>query len=112
MGGERRWLSDSRQIRSNDMSDKHTGPCFCGTVAGEGTGAPEAMGYCHCASCRSWSAGPVNAFTLWKPTNVKVTKGAEFLGKFKKTDSRDRRFVNNCGGHPPTAHPVSGRPYV
>ena len=59
------------------MTDKHTGTCFCGAVAVEVTGAPEAMGYCHCRSCRSWSAGPVNAFTLWKPENVKVTQGAE-----------------------------------
>ena len=34
------------------------------------TGAPEGMGYCHCRSCRSWSGGPVNAFTLWKPEAV------------------------------------------
>src|SRR5207253_10783538 len=27
------------------------------TVCGE----PAAMGYCHCESCRSWSAGPVDA---------------------------------------------------
>jgi putative chitinase len=37
------------------------------------------MGFCHCRSCRSWSAGPVNAFTLWKPENVKVTKGADLI---------------------------------
>lgn len=87
------------------MTDKHTGTCFCGSVSIEVTGAPEAMGYCHCASCRSWSAGPVNAFTLWKPTNVKVTKGAEYLGKFKKTDSSDRQFCKKCGGHLLTDHP-------
>jgi hypothetical protein len=90
------------------MSDKHTGSCFCGSVNIEVTGAPEAMGYCHCASCRSWSAGPVNAFTLWKPTNVKVTKGAEYLGKFKKTDSSDRQFCKKCGGHLLTDHPGLG----
>ena len=66
------------------MTDKHTGTCFCGAVEVEVTGAPEAMGYCHCSSCRSWSAAPVNAFTLWKPENVKVTKGAEFVGTLHK----------------------------
>lgn len=54
-----------------------SGKCFCGAVEIEVSGAPEAMGYCHCSSCRSWSAAPVNAFTLWEPQNVKVTKGAE-----------------------------------
>lgn len=36
----------------------------------EVSGAPEAMGYCHCSACRSWSAGPANAFTLWKPESL------------------------------------------
>ena len=90
------------------MSDKHTGTCFCGAVAVEVTGSPEAMGYCHCSSCRSWSAGPVNAFTLWKPQNVKVTKGAEQLGRFKKTPTSDRQFCVKCGGHVMTEHPTFG----
>jgi hypothetical protein len=58
----------------------HKGECFCGTVKVEVTGEPAAMGYCHCQSCRTWSAGPVNAFTLWKPENVRVTEGARHLG--------------------------------
>ena len=33
----------------------HKGRCFCGAVTIEVTGEPEAMGYCHCESCRSWS---------------------------------------------------------
>lgn len=90
------------------MADKHTGTCFCGAVEVEATGAPEAMGYCHCSSCRSWSAGPVNAFTLWKPGNVKVTKGAQFIGHFKKTDMSDRQFCTKCGGHLMTDHPPLG----
>src|SRR6195256_4963705 len=108
MGAERRWLSDSRQIRSNDMSDKHTGTCFCGAVAVEVTGAPEGMGYCHCSSCRSWSAGPVNAFTLWKPEAVKVTRGADQLGMYQKTPVSQRQFCKACGGHVMTNHPPLG----
>jgi hypothetical protein len=44
--------------------ETHRGSCFCGAVELTVTGAPEVMGYCHCSSCRKWSAGPVNAFTL------------------------------------------------
>jgi hypothetical protein len=87
------------------MSNTHQGACFCGAVEIEVTGSPEGMGYCHCASCRSWSAGPVNAFTLWKPENVKVTKGAEHVGRFMKNESSDRQFCTRCGGHLMTAHP-------
>lgn len=90
------------------MTDKHFGACFCGAVQIEVAGAPEAMGYCHCASCRSWSAGPVNAFTLWKPENVKVTRGAEFIGHFAKTEKSDRQFCKQCGGHMMTHHPTFG----
>ena len=90
------------------MTDKHIGTCFCGAVEVEVTGAPEAMGYCHCRSCRSWSAGPVNAFTLWKPENVRVSKGEEFVGKFMKTPVSDRKFCTKCGGHLMTDHPPLG----
>jgi hypothetical protein len=88
------------------MTKTTTGACFCGAVEIEVTGTPEGMGYCHCASCRSWSAGPVNAFTLWKPENVKVTKGADLVGHFAKTENSDRRFCQRCGGHLMTQHPL------
>jgi hypothetical protein len=90
------------------MADVHRGTCFCGAVEVEVTGAPEAMGYCHCGSCRSWSAGPVNAFTLWKPENVQVTRGAELLGSFSKTEASVRQFCTRCGGHVMTDHPGFG----
>ena len=86
----------------------HTGQCFCGAVEIQVNGAPEAMGYCHCNSCRSWSAAPVNAFTLWKPENVKVTKGAEFVGHFMKTEKSDRQYCTKCGGHLMNHHPLLG----
>jgi hypothetical protein len=90
------------------MNQQHTGTCFCGAVEVQVTGAPEGMGYCHCASCRSWSGGPVNAFTLWKPENVKVTRGAESVGHFQKTPMSDRQFCTRCGGHLMTNHPTLG----
>ena len=86
----------------------HTGTCFCGAVEVQVSGDPEGMGYCHCRSCRSWSGGPVNAFTLWKPENVKVTKGNESMAGFKKTAISDRRFCTKCGGHLMTVHPTLG----
>jgi len=90
------------------MSATHAGTCFCGAVQVETTGNPEAMGYCHCGSCRSWSAGPVNAFSLWKPDNVRVTRGAEHVGHFAKTANSDRQFCTLCGGHLMTWHPPFG----
>ena len=86
----------------------HKGRCFCGAVEIETQGDPAAMGYCHCGSCRSWSASPINAFTLWKAQNVRVTKGAEHLGKFMKTEASNRQFCKRCGGHLMTDHPLLG----
>jgi hypothetical protein len=86
----------------------YTGSCFCGAVQIEATGTPEAMGYCHCNSCRSWSGGPVNAFTLWKPDAVKVMAGAEHLATFQKTPISQRQYCMKCGGHLMTNHPTLG----
>ena len=86
----------------------HKGKCFCGAVEIAVIGDPVAMGYCHCDSCRSWSTSPVNAFTLWKPENVTVTKGAELVGHFMKTKRSDRQYCTLCGGHLMNHHPVMG----
>jgi len=83
----------------------HKGECFCGAVQIEVTGEPEAMDYCHCRSCRSWSGGPVNAFSLWKPDAVKITSGAEHVATFAKTPMSERKFCNKCGGHLMANHP-------
>ncbi len=87
------------------MPEEHKGRCFCGAVEVTVTGAPAGMGYCHCASCRSWSAGPVNAFTLWDPGNVEITKGAEHVATFNKTPNSDRKWCKKCGGHLMAGHP-------
>ncbi len=92
------------------MSDTYQGACFCGAVMIEATGSPQAMGYCHCASCRSWSASPVNAFTLWAPeaVTVTVTKGEDKIGTYAKTPVSERQFCTECGGHIMSRHPTFG----
>jgi hypothetical protein len=89
------------------MEDKpnYQGACFCGAVQLEVTGAPEAAGYCHCGSCRKWSAGPINGFTLWKPSAVRVTRGSEHIASFSKTPHSIRKWCSKCGGHLFTEHP-------
>ncbi|MDH4109235.1 MAG: GFA family protein [Gammaproteobacteria bacterium] len=84
---------------------EYQGQCFCGAVHIKATGEPFAMGYCHCKDCRHWSAGPVNAFTLWQRDAVKVTKGADKLATYKKTDASHRQYCTKCGGHVMTDHP-------
>jgi len=100
-------LVSSGQQGHSDMTT-YKGNCFCGAVEIEAQGDPEGMGYCHCSSCRSWSAAPVNAFTLWKAQNIRVTRGAELIGKFVKTEMSQRQYCRRCGGHLMTDHPPLG----
>jgi hypothetical protein len=86
----------------------YKGRCFCGAVEVRVTGQPAAMGYCHCTSCREWAAAPVNAFSLWPPSAVSVTRGAELVGSFSKTERSVRKWCKKCGGHLFTEHPVWG----
>ena len=86
----------------------YNGSCFCGAVQFTVTGEPAAMGYCHCDSCRTWSAGPVNAFTLWKPEAVEITRGADNIGTYNKTPNSYRKWCKTCGGHVFTEHPGMG----
>lgn len=86
----------------------YQGSCFCGAVEFTVSGEPAAMGYCHCESCRRWSAAPVNAFTLWKPEAVQVTRGADNIGSYNKTPQSLRKWCKLCGGHIFTEHPGMG----
>lgn len=90
------------------MAASHKGECFCGAVHLEVSGEPAGMGYCHCRSCRSWSGGPVNAFTLWKPDAVRVAAGAENIATFQKMEISQRQYCAKCGGHLMTNHPTLG----
>jgi len=97
--------ADASGTASGVAGQTYAGRCFCGAVELTVTGQPAAQGICHCASCRSWSASPVNAFTLWQPDAVKVTRGADKVGVFNKTPKSSRKFCTQCGGHLLTEHP-------
>lgn len=86
----------------------YSGQCFCGTVKFRVSGTPVGMGYCHCESCRSWSASPVNGFTLWDPQNLEITEGAGHVGEYHKTENSHRKFCTKCGGHLMNDHPGMG----
>lgn len=83
----------------------YRGECFCGAVQFEVSGEPAAAGYCHCDSCRYWSAGPVNAFSLWPPGALRVTRGEDKVAAYRKTPKSVRKWCKNCGGHLFTEHP-------
>jgi hypothetical protein len=83
----------------------YRGKCFCNAVEFRVSGAPAAMGYCHCSACREWSAGPINGFSLWQPNSVQVIKGADKIGTYNRTPKSARKWCTLCGGHLFTEHP-------
>ncbi len=98
-----------------NQTTTHQGHCFCGAVKFTLTDQPEVMAYCHCDSCRQWSAGPVSAFTLWKPTSMHITQGANNVALFDQNPLSDdqtvvskRVWCKTCGGHLYTDHPTMG----
>ena len=79
--------------------------CSCGAVQLEIEGDPAVQAYCHCSSCRGWLGAPIHAATLWPTPNVKVVKGADKLGVYKKTEASHRQFCTSCGTPVLVRHP-------
>ena len=50
----------------------------------------------------------MNAFTLWKPESVQITRGAGNIGTYHKTDNSYRKWCKTCGGHFLSEHPGMG----
>ncbi|MEP4198935.1 MAG: GFA family protein [Aliishimia sp.] len=51
------------------MSQVFTGRCYCGHVTVSAQ-ALQTVAYCHCASCRRWTGGPVSAFAAFAPKDL------------------------------------------
>jgi hypothetical protein len=83
----------------------YTSGCACGAVQLELSGEPPIQAYCHCDSCRSWLGAPLHAATLWPMSSVKVTKGADQIGMYKRTENSHRQFCRNCGAPVFVGHP-------
>jgi hypothetical protein len=85
-----------------------TSGCICGAVELSITGTSVLMGYCHCESCRRWIGAPIHASALWRATDVEITKGANRLATFKRTEATGshRRFCKDCGGPVLIDHPT------
>lgn len=86
----------------------YKGSCACGAVELEISGGPAVQVYCHCHSCRSWLGAPIHAAALWPMPSVKVVKGADNLGVYKRTENSHRQFCKSCGAPVMVVHPGMG----
>lgn len=97
-------LAHGAEAKEN-VSAVYKAGCFCGAVELEVTGKPTFAGYCHCRDCQAWSAAPINAFSLWPSSSVRITKGEADIGTFHRTENSYRKYCKVCGGHLMTEHP-------
>ncbi len=82
--------------------------CMCGAVHLQLSGEPSVMAYCHCESCRGWLGAPIHSASLWPAASVKIVKGAERLGLYKRTEASHRKFCSSCGTPVLIEHPSIG----
>jgi hypothetical protein len=91
------------------MSDAtYKAQCTCGAVQLEITGEPAVQAYCHCNSCRGWLGAPIHAAALWPMSSVRVVKGGDNMGLYKKTENSHRQFCRSCGSPVMVGHPTMG----
>jgi len=90
------------------MADQHKAQCACGAVEATLSGAPVLQCYCHCTDCRDWLGAPVHAATGWPKAQVKISKGADRLTIYKRTDKSHRNSCKSCGGAVFVEHPGIG----
>jgi len=82
--------------------------CMCGAVQLELSGEPAVQAFCHCDSCRGWLGAPVHAASLWPAASVKIVRGADNLGTYKRTEASHRKFCKSCGTPVLVDHPGMG----
>jgi hypothetical protein len=71
------------------------GGCHCGGIRYQVEGDAMNHALCHCVDCRRHSGAPMVGWTMYRQSEVKVTKGTPKVYK-SSTDGR-RHFCPDCG---------------
>jgi hypothetical protein len=72
-----------------------TGGCHCGAIRYQVEGDAMNHALCHCVDCRRHSGAPMVGWTMYRQSELKVTKGTPKIYK-SSTDGR-RHFCPDCG---------------
>ena len=87
----------NKKMTNKDMSNEHTGGCYCGKVRYTTSGELPDIIVCHCTQCRRQS-GHQYATTLTRHNQV-VIFGDEHITWFNATQAARRGFCSQCGSH-------------
>jgi hypothetical protein len=80
------------------MANLH-GTCLCGGVRFEVEASPEALRYCHCASCKKLSGGAGTVNFGVPPTAIRIVEGEELLQSFTPEGGSTKTFCRACGAN-------------
>ena len=75
---------------------EYEGSCLCGQVKIRVEGPPVRAGYCHCKTCRTWHAAPINAVAAWPNEAVHVMQGEALIQNYRSGIS-NRHWCGHCG---------------
>lgn len=79
--------------------------CACGAVEAKAEGEPVMQVFCHCQDCRDWLGAPVHAATVWPAGTVTITRGADQITTYKRTEQSHRKSCSRCGAAVMVDHP-------
>ena len=72
------------------------GQCLCGAIKISASSEDNAVGACHCKSCRRWGGGPFMEIDCGQAVTI---EGEEHLSVFNSSDWAERGFCRKCGSH-------------
>jgi hypothetical protein len=100
--------SSNREFRDlQQMSNKITGACLCGTVRFVYSGELGAAAYCHCEDCRRCTGSAFNVSVAFQSAFFDIVSGTP-KGYTKRADSGNeltRHFCPDCGSPVYTSSP-------
>ena len=99
--------SSARQSAMSEDEKTFDGQCQCGAVRIVVTGDPGGAGYCHCAACRCWSAGPVRIHALEARSGQGDREGPR-SSRTTRSSAATANGARSVGGHLLTRHPQWG----
>lgn len=77
------------------VQSEASGRCLCGAVELRLSGEPLSVTYCHCATCRRATGGPVAVFVGYALPQIAFTKHKPRA--FPSSPGVDRPFCPDCG---------------
>lgn len=87
------------------------GACLCGKVRYEVKGAPLAMYYCHCSTCRKANGSSFATNMMVRTNEFIIVSGKELLSAFESSPNKHRYFCSACGS-PIYSHGEKTRHFV